>query len=197
MDRESLRKAGVTDEETITNILNSHHGSEAELKKAREELAKAKAITEEAEKTAKEVTEQLNEINKSKLSDEEQIAADKAAAAKELADARKIKAEAQVRNVLAGLEIPDSIIQTMVSDDVEKSAQSANDYKTYIESVKENTTKATKESLANIDVKPDPTNIVQTNEAMTKEAFAKLTMAEKKKFKDENLEQYREWYPTN
>lgn len=185
MSRDEVRKIlgeGAT-EEQITNTLNVIHSSNAEIKKEKEEAERK--ISELQPKVDK-----LAEIEKANLTREEQIALREAEAEKNVKESRIIKNTAKAKEVLAGLDLEDDLIATLVSDDEAKTVANAQKLASKINNVKELTVLKTKEELATINLKPNLSNTNQNENAMTWEKFQSLSDDEKNKFQIEHSEEF-------
>lgn len=187
MKREELLAKGYT-EEQVTDLLNTFHSINSENKLLKNEVqAKQDLVNQNLE-----LQRQLDEINKANMTEQEKIATEKAEADKYYSNAKKIYNTAKAKEILAGLDIDDQLINTLVSEDETATINNATLLKTKMENLKEATIKQTKDSIANLDIKPNPTNIPQENECMTLEKFNKLSMTEQVVFKRENPEAYEE-----
>ena len=185
MKREDLLAKGYT-EEQVTDLLNTFHGVNEENKKLQNELNNKKSL----ETQNQELQKQLDEINKSKMTEQELLAKEKEEIEKNLAESRIIKNTAKAKDILAGLDIDDKLISTLVSDDENKTIEMANLLKTKLDNDKEKYIKETKESIANLNAKPTPTNIPQSDDKMTAEKFENMTLTEQVMWKKENAQEY-------
>ena len=186
MKREELLAKGYT-EEQVTDILNTFHGLNKENEKLKNDL-------QTKDSTNVELQNQLNAINEANLSEQEKIAKKEAEIEKNLANAKKIYNTAKAKEILAGLDIDDNLISNLISDDENVTINNATLLKSKIEEVREATIKKTKEEIANLNVKPTPTNIPQGDDLMTKEKFVKLSLTEQKAWKDQNESAYNEMF---
>ena len=91
---------------------------------------------------------------------------------------------------MAGLNISEDIINSLVRDDEATTLTNANNLKSQIENMREETIRKTKEELATIDVKPNISNVRQNDNEMTWEKFTKLSQEEQNKFAKENPEEF-------
>lgn len=191
MKREDLLAKGYT-EEQVTDLLNSFHSANNEVKKENESLRKELESKSAFEQKAKELQQQIDAINEQNLTEQEKIAKERAEADKYLSDAKKINNTAKAKEILAGLDIDDTLIATLVSDDENATINNATLLKTKIENVKEIAITTTKEQLANLDVKPNPTNISQKDAGMTLEKLNSMSLTDQLMFKRENPDVYAE-----
>ena len=191
MKREELLEKGYT-EEQVTDLLNSFHNANNEMKKENESLKKALESKSALEEQNKSLQSQLDAINEANLTEQEKIAKEREEAEKYLSNAKKINNTAKAKEILAGLDIDDTLIATLVSDDENSTVANANLLKAKIENIREVAITTTKEQLANLDVKPKPSNIPQDDGIMTLEKFNKMSMTEQAIFKRENPDVYAE-----
>lgn len=187
MKREELLAKGYT-EEQVTDILNTFHTVNNELKVLKNEIEGKKSL--EAQNL--ELKTQLEQINKANMTEQERIAAEKAEIEKNLANSRKIYNTAKAKEILAGITVDEKLIESLVSDDETKTIELANLFKSQINNTIESTEKKTKESIINLNVKPNPTNIPQDDGTMTVEKFNKMSMTEQIIWKKENSQQYED-----
>lgn len=187
MKREELLAKGYT-EEQVTDLLNTFH----EVKKENENLRKVLEGKNALEEQNQNLQKKLDAINEANLTEQEKIAKEREEAEKYLSNAKKINNTAKAKEILAGLDIDDTLIATLVNDDEQATINNANLLKAKIENIREVAITTTKEQLANIDVKPTPSNIPQDDGVMTLEKFNKMSMTDQAIFKKENPEVYAE-----
>lgn len=188
MKREDLIAKGWTEEQT-SEYLNMYHS----LQSLQKEAEQTKAKEEEFKNRADSLQKQLDDINEANMSEQEKFEAMKKETEKNLAESRKVYNKAKVKEVLAGYEVEDELINSLVTDDEKTSLASANMLKTRLETIIANTTKKVQDNIASRDVKPTASNVPQEDEGMTKEKFLKLPMSEQVKFKRENPEKAAEF----
>lgn len=193
MTREEAKQIlgeGAT-EEQVSNLLNSYHISmktkEEELKQAREIIQKYSDYDS--------IKTQLDEINKAKMTEQEQIAAAKKEAEKNLNESKIILNKAKAKEILSGFDIEEDLVNSLVSSDEDLTLKNANLLKTKMESFKDTITKQVQEQITKLDVIPGPSNVKQDSDEMTKEKFDKMSMTEQKQWKDANINKYHEFYP--
>ena len=185
MRREELLAKGYT-EEQVTDLLNTFHSINSENKLLKNEVqAKQDLVNQNLE-----LQRQLDEINKANMSEQERLASEKAETEKYLANAKKIYNTAKAKEILAGLDVDDQLIETLVSEDESATVNNAMLLKNKFDSLREITIKQTKENIANLDIKPNPTNIPQENDVMTVEKFQKMTLSQQVQWKRNNEEEY-------
>lgn len=190
MKRETLLEKGFS-EEQVTDLLNMFHETNKLNNDLQSEVDKLKGF----ETKYNEVQNQIAEINKSKMTEQEKIEADKKAAEENLKKSQIIYNTAKAKEILAGYDVDDALINTLVNGDETSTINSANQLKSLLDSKIETTTLKVKEELSNLSAKPNPSNVPQNENVMTKEKFDKLPMSEQKKWKDENIDKYHEFYP--
>lgn len=189
MKREELLEKGYT-EEQVTDLLNAFHSVNNEVKKENESLRKALESKSALEEQNKTLQSQLDAINEANLTEQEKIAKEREEADKYLSNAKKINNTAKAKEILAGLDIDDTLVATLVSDDEQTTIANANLLKNKINAVREVAITTTKEQLANLDVKPNPTNIPQDDAGMTLEKLNSMSLTDQLMFKRENPDVY-------
>ena len=174
-------------EEQVTNLLNGVHN----FGKAKdEEIAKLK---EEANKHSDydSLKNQLEEINKAKMTEQEKLEADKKQTAELLKSSKIIYNTAKVKEILAGENVAEELIKNLVTDDENISIANANALKMTLSSLRESVEKTTKENLINQDINPDITNVSLNNSVMNFEKFSNLSSEEQIKFMNEHPEEFK------
>ena len=185
MQREDLIAKGYT-EEQVTDYLNMYHNMQKEIKQANEKLNESKVFADGLQK-------QLDDINQANMSEQEKLAQKEKEIETNLANSRKIYNKAKAKELLAGYEIEDEIIDNLITEDENTTISNANRFKSRLDAIIANTTKKVQDNIASRDVKPVASNIPQEDEGMTKEKFFKLPMSEQVKFKRENPEKAEEF----
>ena len=85
--------------------------------------------------------------------------------------------------------IEESLIDTLVSEDEQATINNANLLKNRFTTFKDTVEKQTRESITNLNVKPETTNVPQQDDGvMTLDKFYKMTNEEQIKFVNENPE---------
>lgn len=191
MKREDLLAKGYT-EEQVTDLLNTFHSANNEVKKENENLRKVLESKNALEEQNQNLQKQLDAINEANLTEQEKIAKEREEADKYLSNAKKINNTAKAKEILAGLDIDEALVATLVSDDETATINNANLLKAKIENIREVAITTTKEQLANLDVKPSPTNIPQENTGMTLEKLNSMSLTDQLIFKRENPDIYAE-----
>lgn len=190
MDRKTLLEKGFT-EEQVTEILNGFHAEkqllEAEKNRLSKELdAKIKEATELAGYKA-----QIAEIEKSKMTEQEQIAAMKKEAAENLKQSKIIYNKAQAKSILvaAGIE-DDDILNDLTTSDEAKTIEAATRIANKFTAMREETVKKTKSELANVDITPQGSNKQPDDNVMTWDKFAAMSAEEQDKFANEHPDEF-------
>lgn len=181
MKRENLLAKGYT-EEQVTDILNTFHGINKENDKLKGQVLEQSDL----QNTVKELQEKLDAINKEKLTEQEKLELDKQEIAKNLRESKIIKNRAKAMEILSGLDIDETLINTLVTEDENSTIANATALKSKFDSYKEVVEKQTKEAITNLDVKPNVSNVPQDDGAMTWEKFSSLSVDEQNKFAMEN-----------
>lgn len=189
MTREEARQIlgeGAT-EEQITNMLNTVHNRTNALKKELEdEKAKQSKYSDYDD-----IKAQLDAINKAKMTEQEKLDADREEIARNLREAKLIKNKARVMEVLAGKDIDEEIIDSIVGEDENISIAKAQKLANKLDMVIADTKKRTEEELANLNVKPNLSNVDPNNDGkMTWEKFSSMSVEEQNKFAIDNPDEF-------
>lgn len=186
MKREDLLAKGYT-EEQVTDLLNMFHGINKEKDKKIADLQSEVLQKSEFETKYNEANAKLEEINKANMTEQEKFEAMKKETENNYKQSKIIVNKAKAKEVLGGLNIDDSLIDTLVSEDENATIQRANLLKNTFTNYKDNVVKETKEAITTIDVKPSATNIPQRDDnAMNWERFSKMSSIEQEKFINEH-----------
>ena len=189
MRREELIAKGYT-EEQATELLNLFHAENNEIKANNTKLQKDLNIANQTITELNKVQVAFNQMQQSQMTEQEQVAAMKAEAEKNLAMSKKIVSKAQAKTIFAEIGgIDDAILDTLVSEDLTQTEANAKALVDLIKSRDAETAKKTKEDLANLNVLPNPSNVQKGGDdksQMTKEQFNKLSREERTKiFKED------------
>lgn len=193
MNREEARKIlgeGAT-EEQITNLLNSWHIQESA--KVKELESQVNNLTEQNSKYSDydSIKQQLDEINKANMSEQEKLEQMKKETETNLKNSRIIVNTAKAKEILTGLDLDDDLISLVVSDNADKTIANANKLKEKFDSQKDIVAKQTKETLINVDLKPTVSNVNQNDDGiMTFEKFSTLTAEEQDKWANEHPQEF-------
>ena len=173
-------------EEQVTEFLNTFH---SELREKEKEISNLNSKLN-SQSDYDELKKKLDDIEKANMTEQEKIANMQKEAENNLKQSKMIVNKAKATEILAGLNISEDIINSLVRDDEEATLTNANNLKSQIENMREETIRKTKEELATIDVKPNISNVRQNDNEMTWEKFTKLSQEEQNKFAKENPEEF-------
>lgn len=194
MDRKTLLDKGYS-EEQVTDLLNLFHSNEnkEEITKLQQDLAKANQKMADYDT----IKAKLDAIDKEKMTREEKIAMAEKEANEKLAKANKFLNATKAKSILieAGMtsdsETLDTIVAKIASEDETSTIDGATVIANAFKNLKEETVKKTKEELANIDIKPKPSNVPGDDGVMTWEKFSKMSESEQTKFANEHPEEFQ------
>lgn len=188
MKREDLLAKGYT-EEQVTDILNTLHSVSKDKDKQIADLQSEVLTKGEFETKYNAAQHQLDEMNKANMTEQEKFEAMKKEAETNLRNSKIIVNKAKAKEILSGLDIDESLINTLVSEDEQATINNANLLKNRFTTFKDTIEKQTRESITNLNVKPDTTNVPQQDDGvMTLDKFYKMTNEEQIKFVNENPE---------
>jgi hypothetical protein len=193
MKREDLLAKGFT-EEQVTEILNMHHNESLQVNKENERLKGELASANEKVASYSNMEQEYNAYKQSLMTEQEKFEAMKQEAAKNLAMSKRVYNEAQAKTILAQLggEIDEVVLNSIVSEDSEKTIANANALVNLVKAKEEETIKKTKENIQNLNILPNPSN-VPSGEKMIKtfEDFDNLSYDEQVKFAEEHPEEFK------
>lgn len=185
MDRKTLLEKGFS-EEQVTEILNMFHGGSNEVN----DLKKKLQDYESKEQDYINIKKKLEDIDKANMSEQEKIEAQKKEIENNLRNSKIIYNKAKAKDLLSGLDIDDELLDSLVSEDENKTVNNATLLKTKMDNLKNLTIQKTKEELSNLDVKPNPSNVNQNN-AVNWDTFKKMSADEQNKFAIEHPEEFK------
>lgn len=186
MKREELLAKGYT-EEQVTDILNTLHSVSKDKDKQIADLQSEVLTKGEFETKYNAAQHQLDEMNKANMTEQEKFEAMKKEAEQNLRNSKIIVNKAKAKEILSGLDIDESLIDTLVSEDEQATINNANLLKNRFTTFKDTVEKQTRESITNLDVKPETTNVPQQDDnVMTLDKFYKMTNDEQIKYVNEN-----------
>lgn len=189
MTRDEVKKIlgeDATDEQ-ITNYLDGYHSIEKEKNK---EISELKAQLNKFN-DYDEIKKKLDDIEKANMSEQEKLENMKKEYEKNLHDSKIIVNKAKAKQILAGLDISDDIINSLVVEDEELTTQNATNLASQINTIKEAVAKKTKEELNALDVKPNISNVDPNKDnTMNWEKFTKLSQEEQSKFQMEHPDEF-------
>lgn len=186
MKREELLAKGYT-EEQVTDILNTLHSVSKDKDKQIADLQSEVLTKGEYETKYNAVQHQLDEMNKANMTEQEKFEAMKKEAETNLRNSKIIVNKAKAKEILSGLDIDENLIDTLVSEDEQATINNANLLKNRFTTFKDTVEKQTRESITNLNAKPETTNVPQQDDGvMTLDKFYKMTNEEQIKFVNEN-----------
>lgn len=190
MKREELLEKGYT-EEQVTEILNTFHT----ISQENEDLKGKLKNKTELETKYNEAQLKLDEINKSKMTEQEKLEEREKAIALKEAETNKIYNTAKAKEILtqtglSGEEL-DNLVKSVVGNDEATTIANANVFLNTFNKMKENTIKNTKEELINLNAKPNGSNDPNNDSVMTFDKFRKLSTEEQIKFSKEHPDEFK------
>lgn len=190
MTRDEVKKIlgeGAT-EEQITNYLDGYHTIEKEKNKEISELKAQLSKFNDYD----DIKKKLDDIEKANMSEQEKLEEQKKEIEKNLRDSKIIVNKAKAKQILAGLDISDDIINSLVVEDEAQTTQNATNLASQINTIKEAVVKQTKEELNALDVKPNISNVDPNKDnTMTWDKFTKLSQEEQNKFQTEHPDEFK------
>lgn len=187
ISREEIKKKlgeNATDEQ-ISAMLDLLHTSEKTLKEEKSNLQ----IQLDKLSDYDDMKQKLAKIEDEKLTEQERLQKEKEEIAKNLKESKIIKNKSKVMTILAGLDIDDEIIDSLVSEDETISINKANKLKTKIENVTNEVAKKTQENLTQLNIKPN-VNEKNLDDKMTFDKFRSLSQEEQNKFAQEHPQEF-------
>ena len=173
-------------EEQITNFLNNYHLSEnAKVKELQDQLNALK--TENSKYSDYDtIKTKLNEIEQANMTEQQKLDQMKKETENNLRESRIIVNTAKAKEILAGENIDEKLIASLVDDNLENTIAKATMFKQTLTNLKDSVAKQTKESLVNADLKPTIPNVNPNENVMTLEKFGNLSAEEQNKWLQEN-----------
>lgn len=190
MSREEVKKMlgeNATDEQ-VTAILNSIHQEKSRADSLEQKLNAQNLVNQETEAKYKELETKLNELEKEKMTEAEKLELKEKEVERNLKESKKILSKAKAQEILSQVGITDEeIVNTVISDNIDNTIASATVLANKFKFIQDETIKKTKEELANLDVKPTPSNVSQgEKEEMTLDKFFGMSAQEQEKLLSEN-----------
>lgn len=173
-------------EEQITNFLNNYHLNEnAKVKELQDQL---NALKSENSKYSDydTIKTKLNEIEQANMTEQQKLDQMKKETENNLRESRIIVNTAKAKEILAGENIDEKLIQSLVDDNLENTIAKATMFKQTLTNIKDSVAKQTKESLVNADLKPTIPNVNPNEDVMTLDKFGNMTAEEQNKWLQEN-----------
>ena len=173
-------------EEQITNFLNNYHLNEnAKVKELQDQLNALK--TENSKYSDYDtIKTKLNEIEQANMTEQQKLDQMKKETENNLRESRIIVNTAKAKEILAGENIDEKLIQSLVDDNLENTIAKATMFKQTLTNLKDSVAKQTKESLVNADLKPTIPNVNPNENVMTLDKFGNMTAEEQNKWLQEN-----------
>ena len=174
-------------EEQITNFLNNYHLNEnAKMKELQDQL---NALKNENSKYSDydTIKTKLNEIEQANMTEQQKLEQMKKETENNLRESRIIVNTAKAKEILAGENIDEKLITSLVDDNLENTIAKATMFKQTLTNLKDSVAKKTKESLVNADLKPTIPNVNPNENVIDSfEKFANLSAEEQDKWLHEN-----------
>ena len=173
-------------EEQITNFLNNYHLNEnAKVKELQDQLD---ALKSENSKYSDydTIKTKLNEIEQANMTEQQKLDQMKKETENNLRESRIIVNTAKAKEILAGENIDEKLIQSLVDDNLENTIAKATMFKQTLTNLKDSVAKQTKESLVNADLKPTIPNVNPNENVMTLDKFGNMSAEEQNKWLQDN-----------
>ena len=173
-------------EEQITNFLNNYHLNEnAKVKELQDQLD---ALKSENSKYSDydTIKTKLNQIEQANMTEQQKLDQMKKETENNLRESRIIVNTAKAKEILAGENIDEKLIASLVDDNLENTIAKATMFKQTLTNLKDSVAKQTKESLVNADLKPTIPNVNPNNDVMTLDKFGNMSADEQNKWLQEN-----------
>lgn len=192
MNREKARQilGENATEEQVTNFLNEWHNSKKEEQKQYEAQLNELQSKINQYSDYDDIKSKLDEINKANMTEQEKMEEQRKEIATNLSNSRKIYNKAKAMEILAGENVDEKIIDSLVTDNLETTLATINALKTNLTAIKDGVAKNTKESLTTLDLTPTMTNVPQ-NDVMTMDKFMNLSAEEQDKFVNEHPTEFQ------
>jgi TolA-binding protein len=191
MNREKARQilGENATEEQVTNFLNEWHNAKKEESKQYE--SQLNELQEKINQYSDydEIKTKLNEINKANMTEQEKMEEQKKEIANNLSNSRKIYNKAKAMEILAGENVEESIIDSLVTDNLETTVATINALKANLTAIKDSVANKTKETLSTLNTTPTISNVPQ-NDSMTMDKFFSLSAEEQEKFVNEHPQEF-------
>lgn len=173
-------------EEQITNFLNNYHLNEnAKVKELQDQLNALK--TENSKYSDYDtIKTKLNQIEQANMTEQQKLEQMKKETENNLRESRIIVNTAKAKEILAGENIDEKLIASLVDDNLENTIAKATMFKQTLTNLKDSVAKQTKESLVNADLKPTIPNVNPNEDVMTLDKFGNMSAEEQNKWLQEN-----------
>lgn len=181
-------------EEQITALLNKFHEEQKDLKDKLAAAEGANTALQAENKDLQGYKTKIDEIEKAKLSEQERLALKE----KELAEKNRqadLRLNAiEAKSILVGAGISDeraeALVASIVKEKKEDTMAAANLLAQEFNSIKEITAKTTRDELANLDLKPNPSNITSNSKPMDRKTFMSMSQEDQNKFVKEHPDEF-------
>lgn len=173
-------------EEQITNFLNNYHINEnTKLKELQDQV---NALKSENSKYSDydTIKSKLTQIEQANMTEQQKLDQMKQEYEKNLRESRIIVNKAKAKEILAGENIDEKLIENFVDDNLESTIAKVTMFKQTLTNLKDSVAKQTKESLVNADLKPSIPNVNPNQDVMTLEKFGNMSAEEQNKWLQEN-----------
>ena len=173
-------------EEQITNFLNNYHLNEnAKVKELQDQLD---ALKSENSKYSDydTIKTKLNQIEQANMTEQQKLDQMKKETENNLRESRIIVNTAKAKEILAGENIDEKLIASLVDDNLENTIAKATMFKQTLTNLKDSVAKQTKESLVNADLKPTIPNVNPNENVMTLDKFSNMSAEEQNKWLQDN-----------
>ena len=173
-------------EEQITNFLNNYHLNEnAKIKEMQDQL---NALKNENSKYSDydAIKSKLTAIEQANMTEQEKLEQMKKEYESNLRESRIIVNRAKAKEILAGENIDDKLIDSFVNDNLDDTIAKVTMFKQTLNNLKDSVAKQTKESLVNADLKPSIPNVNPNTDVMTLDKFGNMSAEEQNKWLQEN-----------
>lgn len=173
-------------EEQITNFLNNYHLNEnAKIKEMQDQL---NALKNENSKYSDydAIKSKLTAIEQANMTEQEKLEQMKKEYENNLRESRIIVNRAKAKEILAGENIDDKLIDSFVNDNLDDTIAKVTMFKQTLTNLKDSVAKQTKESLVNADLKPSIPNVNPNTDVMTLDKFEDMSAEAQNKWLQEN-----------
>lgn len=197
MTREEAKKIigeNATDEQ-VTTLLNAFHNEHSALEKQVTSLEGQVTNLTSENTDLQNYKAQIEELEKAKLSEQEKLNLEKEEIAKMRKETATLLNSTKAKSILVGAGISDEeadkLVATIVKDDEATTLASANLLASQFNSLREATSKKTRDELANLNIKPTPSNLApDATKVSTWEDFSKLSAKEQEQFIKDHPEDF-------
>lgn len=188
MNRDEAKKilGESATEEQITNFLNNYHLNEnAKMKELQDQV---NALKSENSKYSDydTIKSKLTAIEQANMTEQQKIEQMRKEAEADRREARLIVSRSKAKEILAGENVDEKLIERLVDDNLENTIANATIFKQTLINLKDSVAKQTKESLVNADLKPSIPNVNPNQDVMTLDKFSDMSAEEQNKWLQEN-----------